>query len=170
MKKIELFIKNIVKEILALFNIKISSIFKIQRPGLNLNVGCGAYEIDGFTSLDYWTEHYYGGKPFNRVSYDMRNDNLPFDNETVDVIYCSHVIEHIETDFVENYFSESWRVLKKSGVLRISCPDSLFLYQQLTRHPEYFNWHKYYSLPQDAVKCFVDEVGTHKLKLKNNIT
>ena len=103
----------------------------IRANGLHANIGCGDYELIGFISLDYFSEHYYGGKKFDRVKYDMRNDNLPFNNSTIDTIYCSHVIEHIETKYVEKFFNECHRVLKKSGVLRISCPDPEFLFYNL---------------------------------------
>ena len=53
---------------------------------------------------------------------------MPFEDDSVDTIYCSHVIEHIETEYVEMFFKESFRVLKLGGVLRIVCPDVEYLY------------------------------------------
>lgn len=138
------------------------------RNGINLNIGCGHYEINGFASLDVYSAHYYKNKgKFNRIQYDIRKDKIPYNNETVDTIYCSHVIEHIETNFVLNFLSESYRVLKYGGILRIACPDAKFLYSQLLSRPKYFSWHPLYTRPEDAVYCFVDEVSGHRLDLPN---
>ena len=41
---------------------------------------------------------------FKRTQYDMRNDKLPFGKSKVDNIYCSHVIEHIETKRCNKFF------------------------------------------------------------------
>ena len=97
----------------------------------------------------------------------MRNDNLPFHNNSIDNIYCSHVIEHIETEFVEKFFYECNRVLKKNSILRIVCPDSYFLYLQMMNNSSYYAWHNYYSEEKDSEKCFVDEVATHRCNIEN---
>jgi SAM-dependent methyltransferase len=160
--------KDFLNRTLMKLNFKLTRIpTPVKRSGLNINVGCGSYEIDGFISVDFYSEHYYQSSKFNRVHYDMRKDALPFKNDSVDVIYCSHVIEHIETRFVERFFSEAHRILKVDGVLRIACPDALFLYQQMREFPSYFAWHPMYQQPTDAIKCFVDEVATHRSDVKN---
>jgi predicted SAM-dependent methyltransferase len=152
---------------LSRFDLELSKKSKAHnRPGLNINVGCGEYKIADFVSVDFYSAHYYEGVKFNGVHYDMRNDNLPFTDESVNVIYCSHVIEHIESLHVEHFISESYRVLKNNGILRVVCPDSLFLYEQLRDFPEYWNWHPFYKVPEDALRCFIDYVATHVLKLE----
>ena len=110
---------------------------------LNLNIGAGTYEIENFLSLDIYTNHYYKSKEDflkKRIEYNIRKDGLPFDDLTVDNIYISHVIEHIEDEFVFNFFAESYRVLKKGGVLRVACPDAEFLYQVSQFNNDYWNW------------------------------
>ena len=49
---------------------------------------------------------------------------LPFKNQTVDVIFSTHVIEHIHRKELDFFISESFRVLKKNG-LNIICTPSL---------------------------------------------
>ena len=139
---------------------------KIRQTRTNINVGCGNYEIEGFISVDYFSNHYYGSKKFDRVKYDMRNDDLPFENDFLDTIYCSYVIEHIETQFVIKFFKECLRCLKPGGVLRIVCPDSEYMYYQLLNHPEYFSWHPLYHSKSDAALCFVEEIATPKAYLE----
>jgi predicted SAM-dependent methyltransferase len=105
-----------------------------------INIGAGAWRNKGWLNLDYpsqWYETAQKGQP-NLISYDIRNDKLPFANNSVSAIYCSHVIEHIENCYVENMFNECFRVLHVGGVLRIVCPDTEFLYQVAKSNTEYF--------------------------------
>jgi predicted SAM-dependent methyltransferase len=161
-------LKKLIQFILGMVDLRLTRVPQNNhRLGVNLNVGCGSYEISGYVSVDFYTEHYYTNKKFNRVHYDMRNDDLPFKSESVDTIYCSHVIEHIETIYVSRFFEKSFRVLKKGGVLRIACPDSLFLFRAAKEFPEYYCWHPMYNKVDDAMSCFVDEVATHRVHLRN---
>ena len=49
--------------------------------------------------------------------------NLPYEDNTVDLIYASHVIEYFDTQEVKIVLKEWKRVLKKDGILRIAVPD-----------------------------------------------
>lgn len=143
MKKI---IHKLLKKCYRLFGIHaVFQEIQHNRKGLNLNIGAGNYEMDGFVSLDFYTPHYYKSrKEFdtNRVHYDMRGEKIPYDDNSVSNIYCSHVIEHIETEFVESFFRESYRVLVNGGCLRTACPDAKFLYDMMmANYEDYFIWH-----------------------------
>lgn len=48
---------------------------------------------------------------------------LPFDDEYFDVVFCKHVIEHVEK--TSELMKESWRVLKKNGRLILITPNVL---------------------------------------------
>lgn len=112
---------------------------------LNLNIGAGTYVIPGFESLDIYTPHYYKSKEAflkERVEYDIRSDDIPYADASVDNIYINHVIEHIETEHIERFFAEAFRVLKTGAVLRIGCPDAAFLYQVSRFENEYWTWRK----------------------------
>ena len=128
------------------YDIKVSKYFVSGNKSknlLNLNIGAGTYEIDNFLSLDIYTDHYYKNKEDflrKRIEYNIRTDKLPFNESTVDNIYISHVIEHIEDEFVLSFFAESYRVLKKGGILRVACPESDFLYQVSQFRNDYWNW------------------------------
>lgn len=52
---------------------------------------------------------------------DLRNE-LPFKNESVDVFYSHHVIEHLPD--LQYHFKELYRCLKKGGVIRVGVPNS----------------------------------------------
>jgi SAM-dependent methyltransferase len=54
------------------------------------------------------------------VSYKADLRNLPFDEGTYDVVYASHVLEHIADD--KRAIEEIWRVLKPNGVAVLPVP------------------------------------------------
>lgn len=163
--------KYFIKKLINLFNYRIINLRTNTRSrlkGVNLNIGCGRYIIKGLINLDYHSEAYYGSKKFKHIHYDMRNDLIPFDDNCVDNIYCSHVIEHIETKHVKKFLHECFRVLKKDGVLRIVCPDAEYLYYQLIHYPKFFSWHKYFrNSNSNAFKCFVELIAEPKCELEN---
>ena len=110
------------------FQLSKSKVKKINKL-VNLNIGAGSYVIPEFKSLDFYSPHYYKNKKKflkDRVEYDIRKDKIPFTNSSIDNIYISHVIEHLEDEFVCKFLRESYRVLKDC-VLRIACPDAKYL-------------------------------------------
>lgn len=60
-------------------------------------------------NLDYITADLYS--PIVDVKADILD--LPFDDESFDVVFCNHVLEHIEDD--RTAMSELYRVMKKGG-------------------------------------------------------
>jgi len=76
-------------------------------------------------NLDYITADLYS--PIADVKADICN--LPFKNNEFDVIFCNHVLEHIEDD--KKAMSELYRVLKPNGFGIFQIP------QDLTREKTY---------------------------------
>jgi SAM-dependent methyltransferase len=62
------------------------------------------------------------------VVHDLRR-GIPFDDETVDAVYHSHTLEHLDRDVVPGFFAEILRVLRPGGVHRTVVPD----FEQLVR-------------------------------------
>jgi ubiquinone/menaquinone biosynthesis C-methylase UbiE len=109
---------------------------QIPRDSKFLDVGCGAgyslmrasqdlnCEVEGIDADP-------GSHGVGRFIKDMVNtvpikqgfaENLPYENETFDVVYSSHVLEHVNDE--AKSLSEMKRVLKKDGVLIIGMPTS----------------------------------------------
>lgn len=111
-----------------------------------LNVGCGTRMHWGWNNVDFsWLGklrrrlafagllHSAGllsDDRWNRLQkidpdiiiYDLRN-GIPFPDESFDVVYHSHVLEHIDRDAAVTLPRECRRVLKPGGVLRVVVPD-----------------------------------------------
>jgi SAM-dependent methyltransferase len=60
--------------------------------------------------------------PRNIVCHDLAK-GIPFADESVDVVYHSHVLEHLDRDVAEGFLLEISRVLKPGGFHRIVLPD-----------------------------------------------
>lgn len=81
-----------------------------------LNLGCGDYTGDEFINMD--------AVPFKKthIVHDIQDLSM-FPTESVDLIYASHVIEHIPRNNLEQTLREWYRVLRPCGVLRFGVPD-----------------------------------------------
>ena len=143
LRSLKLFVNNI----LSFFSYRVSSVKikgKYNKNDINLNIGSGWKVLPYFISLDMESEWYSkANKKYKFLKYDFSKDKLPFDDNVVSNIYCSHVIEHAHDEDVKKLFSECLRVLKKNGVFRIVCPDAKFLYEVATFKNEY--WNRYRS-------------------------
>jgi SAM-dependent methyltransferase len=56
------------------------------------------------------------------VAHDLRH-GIPFDDQSVDFVYHSHVLEHLDRDVAPGFLKEIFRVLKPGGLQRIVVPD-----------------------------------------------
>lgn len=83
---------------------------------MKLHLGCGKRFIPGFIHID--------AMDYPHVDHVATIDNLSFiPDNTVDLIYNCHVLEHFKRRDVGRVLDEWFRVLKPGGVLRISVPD-----------------------------------------------
>lgn len=82
---------------------------------LKVNLGSGSSKADGWTSVDKYN-------PLADIKADLL-ERLPFDDDSVDEVMMTHVIEHIPYREHEKLFTEIYRILKPNGKFGISCPD-----------------------------------------------
>ena len=74
---------------------------------IKLDIGCGKRKKQGFIGID--------------IDKDSDADiiasvlDLPFNTNSVDEIYSSHLVEHFNPEEVKKFFSEIYRVLKKGN-------------------------------------------------------
>jgi predicted SAM-dependent methyltransferase len=76
-----------------------------------LHFGAGAQHLQGFLNSDR-----SGRLPINI------GRRLPFNNEEIDLIYTSHVVEHLPKEDFKSFLHECLRILKKGGANIIAVP------------------------------------------------
>lgn len=81
-----------------------------------VNLGCGTRFSDGWVNID--TRPVSG----DVIKHDLRN-GIPLPAEWADVVYCSHVFEHLAPEEVPDFLYECYRVLRNNGIFRIVVPD-----------------------------------------------
>lgn len=89
----------------------------MNKGKIMLNLGVGERErIPGFTNVDI--------RPLPNVDIVAPVDNLDmFQDDSVEVVYASHVLEHFPRRDTQRVLREWYRVLKPKGTLRLSVPD-----------------------------------------------
>lgn len=77
---------------------------------------------------------------FNKLPDNIRVHNLakgiPFQNGSVDVVYHSHLLEHLDRHVAHHFVTEAKRVLRPNGVVRIVVPDFEVLCRHYLEHVE----------------------------------
>ncbi|WP_413207256.1 methyltransferase domain-containing protein [Rhodospirillum sp. A1_3_36] len=86
-----------------------------RRPSL-LNLGCGGHFHPAWVNIDIQSHH-----P-GVMAYDILN-GLPFPDAVFDMVYHSHMLEHLPGWQAEPFMAECARVLKPGGILRVAIPD-----------------------------------------------
>ena len=81
-----------------------------------LNLGCGKHYHPDWTNIDIVS----AGE--NVIAYDLTK-GIPFSDNSFDVVYHSHVLEHIPKIQAEYFLKECYRVLRPQGILRVAVPD-----------------------------------------------
>ncbi|MDX2303670.1 MAG: methyltransferase domain-containing protein [Microscillaceae bacterium] len=81
-----------------------------------LNLGCGHRFHPTWTNVDF-TSTAPGVIAHNLLS------GIPFDNNSYDVVYHSHVLEHFSRQDGKHFIRECHRVLKPGGILRMAIPN-----------------------------------------------
>ena len=81
-----------------------------------IHLGCGEINSSEFINVD--------SRFFPHIHHVGGVNSLPFfKNDFADLIYASHILEHIPMNKLEDILLEWRRVLKSGGILRIGVPD-----------------------------------------------
>jgi SAM-dependent methyltransferase len=115
-----------------------------------LEIGPGNQRIKGFETLDI--------VPKRNVDYIWDcTKKLPFRNSTFDLIYSSHVLEHIAWYEVEKVLQEWTRILKPGGHLEVWVPDGVKICQAFvdseTLSMAYIDQDGWYKFNPDKDPC-----------------
>ncbi|MCH8004058.1 MAG: class I SAM-dependent methyltransferase [Nanoarchaeota archaeon] len=108
--------------------IKILSKYKDLEKSKILDVGCGSGYLGSvlhkkskkYVGIDFADERKV--KDFVFIRTDAIN--IPFRNNSFDIVICNHVIEHVRDQ--KKLLHEINRLLKKDGICYITCPNKLW--------------------------------------------
>ena len=83
-----------------------------------LNIGCGSY----YSTENTWTNLDFVSRDKHVIAHNLLK-GIPFNDNSFDFVYHSHVLEHFSKQDGEKLIYECFRVLKPGGVLRVAVPD-----------------------------------------------
>ena len=95
-------------------NGKFTERIKLSGFPIKLDIGCGSKKKDGFIGMD---REDFG----QEVLWNIDN-GLPFPDGSVEYIYMSHFVEHLDERQIENLFVEMTRILQDGGIIEARCP------------------------------------------------
>lgn len=80
-----------------------------------LHLGCGTIKLEGFVNIDI--------KKTAAADRIMDVRKLDYPDNSVEIIYASHILEHFPPDKIEDILREWYRVLQKGGKAVIVVPN-----------------------------------------------
>lgn len=89
---------------------------------VKLDLGCGGLPArwkKGFVGVDI--VDYSDIYPYQFIQADLFSE-FPFDDNSIEEVYCSHFIEHIPQDKVIWFFNEIYRILISDRIFEILVP------------------------------------------------
>jgi predicted SAM-dependent methyltransferase len=141
---------------------------------VKLNLGCGDLVRDGWLNVDYAVGARIAKVPlFRALNRRFHFFNLDWDDRiyihdltrpfpwkagSVDIVYTSHLLEHLSRDEGHEFLRQCHRVLRGGGVIRIVVPDLAWFIRE----------YKERRLPSEYLLERMDVLYTrHRSSLKN---
>jgi SAM-dependent methyltransferase len=114
---------------------------------MRINIGCGQTPTKGWKNLDNsihvrlskvpglpallrsrWVprgmrERFIPIERHGEIELGSAVDGLPFPDGSVEVVYSSHMLEHLDRAEASRFLAEALRVLRPGGIIRIGVPD-----------------------------------------------
>jgi len=84
-------------------------------PPIKLHLGCGPKYIPGFIHIDVVAG--------DHIHHQCSVCALPYLDNSADLMYACHILEHFGRREVHEVLQEWYRVLKPGGILRLAVPD-----------------------------------------------
>ncbi len=70
----------------------------------------------------------------HKIEFGDATKRLPLPDNSVEVLYSSHMIEHLDREEMNRFLSEVMRVLKPGGIVRLAFPDIHWQVAQYQEH------------------------------------
>ena len=150
-------------------------------PPVRINVGCGPSPTPGWENFDNSWSVRLAHHPritwlLRRVALlapsqmhfieTARQEGIRFgtalridhDDRTVDIVYSSHMVEHLDRDSARQFLHDAYRVLKPGGAIRIAVPDFALLVDRYNRTGDADEFVSASLLASDHPKTFVGKL------------
>ena len=126
------------------------------------HVGCGGVLVEGFLNID-GEEAVVPGAPLadvpvrvgtNPETYFLKHElrsGVPATSNSLDFIYHSHFLEHLDDREGRTFLQECHRVLKPGKRMRVAVPDlNLWIGNYVSGNQAFFDWYRKTYLGDDA--------------------
>lgn len=102
------------------------------------NIGAGSFKHPIWTNVDHKSD-WYRAQQGSFIEWDLLSDeSIPVVDDSAELVYSSHTIEHIPDDRVRNLIAEAFRILKPGGVIRLTAPDAELAHRAYVRDDRHF--------------------------------
>jgi hypothetical protein len=120
------------------------------------NIGAGNFSHPFWTNIDGKNEHFSkinSEAEVNIVHELFEHIPIPVPDNSAEIIYTSHTIEHIDDDSLLYLLNDCYRMLKKNGLMRIVTHNTDNAYNAWKRNDRrYFFWNEWESVNKEYIK------------------
>ena len=130
----------------------------MQNGRVCLDIGCGASPTPGWLNYDgspsikparyrllcvildrtgflvEMNRQYISFARLSGIRWADATKRIPLGDASVDVLYSSHMREHLDRDEAKSFLAEAYRVLKPEGIVRVAVPDLRLMVQEYCQH------------------------------------
>lgn len=149
---------------------------------LRVNIGCGQTPTKGWHNYDNsWSVRLARmnmvsriiekfnllSKPQMEFISFLKKENIiwadvtkyiPEHDESVDVLYSSHMIEHLDKEEVKKFLHEAFRVLKSGGIIRLVVPNIRYLVENYLKNGNADNFIESTGLTKSKPKTLIEKL------------
>ena len=117
---------------------------------LKIDIGCKTSKKKGFQGIDILD---FG----QEIVWDV-TEGLPFPDNTVQEIYCSHFLEHLKVEQIQDFFLEMHRVCKEGSQIEVRVPHSDYIESYYSCHLSQWNEDRMNGIIKGLNKVYTFEV------------
>lgn len=120
---------------------------EMEQKMTRINIGCGQTPTKGWKNFDnsfslrlakitffpniLYRLRFLEDTQYHFITFARENDirygdatkGLPLKSESCEVVYSSHMLEHLDRNGANKFLKEAYRVLRPGGIIRIAAPD-----------------------------------------------
>jgi predicted SAM-dependent methyltransferase len=125
------------------------------------NLGCGLKIYQNFLNVGYWSQlqseklykNLNGTTDTVMYNHDLRN-GVPAEDGSLDLVYHSHMLEHLTYEDGIEFIKECYRVLKPGAKMRVLVPDlEIWINAYISNNQFFFDQYKKYGGIDPKIYC-----------------